>query len=141
MSRVALAVMLVAGVFGVMQVGWYAHGQITDYGVYKQDGDAIVHAHRVPYRDFAVEYPPAALPAFVVPALLERLDYNRVFQVLMALCDLGLVLAVWALAGERTGVLAALAPLALGSVVLSRFDLWPASLAVLACLALVRNRL
>ncbi len=141
MTRVALAVVLVFGVFGVMQVGWYAHGQITDYGVYKQDGDAIVNAHRVPYRDFAVEYPPAALPAFVVPALLERLDYNRVFQVLMALCDVGLVLGVWTIAGRRAAMLAGVAPLALGSVVLSRFDLWPAALAVLACAALVRKRL
>jgi uncharacterized membrane protein len=38
-------------------------------------------------------------------------------------------------------VLAAVAPLALGSVVLSRFDLWPAALAVLAVAALVRGRL
>jgi uncharacterized membrane protein len=134
-------VVLAAGVFGVMQFGWYSHGQITDYGVYRQHGDEIVHNHAVPYRDFPVEYPPAALPMFVIPSLLERFNFNRVFQVLMALCLAGLLLGVDAIAGRKAAVLAALAPLALGSVVLSRFDLWPAALAVLAVAALVRDRL
>ena len=58
-----------------------------------------------------------------------------------SLCDLGLVLGVGAIAGRSAALLAALAPLALGSVVLSRFDLWPAALAVLAVAALVRDRL
>ena len=144
MSRAApaaLAFLLVAAVWGVMHVGWYAHGQITDYGEYQMYGDNVVHYDKVPYKDFAVEYPPAALPAFVVPALLERYDYRKVFQVLMFLCDVGLVLGVGAIAGWRAAALAALASLALGSVLLSRFDLWPAALAVLAVAALVRNRL
>ena len=34
--------------------------------------DAVVHDHSVPYRDFDLEYPPAALPVFVAPALLEH---------------------------------------------------------------------
>ena len=46
----------------------------------------MVKYHRVPYRDFPVEYPPAALPVFVVPSLIARNDYRRVFQLLMALC-------------------------------------------------------
>jgi len=136
-----LAILLVVAVWGVMHVGWYAHGQITDYGEYQMYGDNIVHYDRVPYKDFRVEYPPAALPAFVVPSLLERYDYRRVFQALMFLCDVGLVLGVGVIAGRRAAALAALASLALGSVLLSRFDLWPAALAVLAVAALVRNRL
>jgi hypothetical protein len=137
----ALAVVLVAAVWGVLHVGWYAHGQITDYGEYQLYGDSVVTNHAVPYRDFPVEYPPAALPVFVVPSLLERYDYRRVFQALMFLCNVGLVLGVGVIAGRRAAVLAAVAPLALGSVVLSRFDLWPAALAVLAVAALVRGRL
>ena len=124
-----------------MQFGWYSHGQITDYGEYRVYGDAITQNHAVPYRDFQVEYPPAALPAFIVPSLLERFDYNRVFQLEMFGCDVALVLGVGLLAGRRAAVLAALAPLALGSVILSRFDLWPAALAILAIAALVRNQL
>jgi uncharacterized membrane protein len=144
MSRaapVALCFLLVAGVWGLLHVGWYDRGQITDYAVYETYGNAIVHDHSVPYRDFAVEYPPAALPMFVVPTLLARFDSRRVFQALMALCALALALGVGAIAGRRAAVFAALAPLALGSVVLSRFDLWPAALAVLAIAALVRERL
>jgi uncharacterized membrane protein len=137
----ALAFVLVACVWGVLHVGWYAHGQIIDYGEYQLYGDSIVTNHAVPYRDFPVEYPPAALPMFVVPSLLERYDYRRVFQVLMFLCDVGLVLGVGVIAGRKAAVLAAVAPLALGSVVLSRFDFWPAALAVLAVAALLRDRL
>src|SRR5207302_1999544 len=92
-STTVLLVVLVGTVWGLMHVGWYSHGQITDYGVYAHYGDAIVHTHAVPYRDFPMEYPPAALPVFVAPALLERFDYDRVFQLLMALCDVGAVLA------------------------------------------------
>jgi len=137
---VVAAAVLVGGVWGLMQTGWYPHRQITDYGVYSQYGDRIVHGHDVPYRDFTLEYPPAALPVFVAPALLERYDYNRVFQVLMALCDLGAVLAVWLVAGRRAAAIAAVAPLALGSVVLSRFDFWPTALAALGLAALLRGR-
>jgi uncharacterized membrane protein len=140
-ARILLAFVLVSAVWGLLHVGWYPHRQIIDYGIYKQYGDEIVHNHAVPYRDFPVEYPPAALPAFIVPSLLERYDYKRVFQLLMFLCDVGLVLGVGAIAGRRAAVLAAVAPLALGSVMLSRFDLWPAALAVLAVAALVRDRL
>jgi hypothetical protein len=139
-AQAALAVVLVAGVWGVMQAGWYSHGQITDYGEYRTYGEAVTRNHAVPYRDFQVEYPPAALPAFIIPSLLERFDYNRVFQLEMFVCHIALVLGVGLLAGRKAAILAALAPLALGSVVLSRFDLWPAALAVLALAALVRER-
>ena len=94
----ALAFVLLAAVWGVMHVGWYAHGQITDYGEYQMYGDNVVKYHKVPYRDIRIEYPPAALPAFVVPSLLERFDYRRVFQILMFFCDFGLVLGVGVIA-------------------------------------------
>ena len=143
MTRLAAAVALialVAGTWGVLHVGWYTHHQIVDYGVYQDYGDSIVNSHKVPYRDFKLEYPPAALPVFVVPSLLESHAYRTVFQVLMFLCDVALVLAVGAVAGYVPALLAALAPLALGSVVVSRFDLWPAALAVVALWLLVRDR-
>jgi uncharacterized membrane protein len=135
------AVALVSAVWAIMQIGWYSDVQIVDYGVYQKYGDAMVHEHTVPYRDFAVEYPPAALPVFAVPALLDhRFDYSRLFQGLMALCAAAAVCGAAAIGGPRAAVIAGLAPLALGSVVISRFDFWPAALAVCGLAALVRNR-
>jgi uncharacterized membrane protein len=134
-----VAVALVAAVWGVLHIGWYGHGQIVDYGVYQQYGDEVVKNHSVPYRDFQLEYPPGALPVFIAPALLERFDYRTVFQLLMAACLVGAVLASFAIAGPWAAVLTAVAPLALGSVVLSRFDLWPAALTVLALAAALRR--
>src|SRR6266576_2909906 len=117
-SNALLAAVLVGAVWALLHVGWYAHHQITDYGVYRHYGDGIVKTHAVPYRDFPMEYPPAALPVFVLPALVERYDYDRVFQ----------------------AVIAAVAPLALGSVVISRYDLWPTALVAVGIAALVRGR-
>ncbi|HEX3226537.1 MAG TPA: hypothetical protein VHQ89_10605, partial [Gaiellaceae bacterium] len=90
---------LVAGVWGLLHVGWYPHRQIVDYGVYQTYGDDIVHGHHVPYRDFTLEYPPAALPVFAAPSVFEGYDYRSVFQYLMLLCDMGLVVGVAAVAG------------------------------------------
>jgi hypothetical protein len=131
---------LVAGVWGLLHVAWYPHRQIVDYGVYQTYGDDIVHGHEVPYRDFQLEYPPAALPVFALPSVFEGYGYRPVFRYLMLLCDMGLVVGVAMIAGFWPGVAAALAPLALGSVVVSRFDFWPAALAVLSVAFLFRRR-
>ena len=50
----------------------------------------------MPYRDFAVEYPPGALPVFALPALGHRgFDTFRVrFQALMALLGEGMIVCV-----------------------------------------------
>jgi hypothetical protein len=135
-----LVVVLVAAAWGVLHVGWYGHGQIVDYGIYMRYGDKVVDEHAVPYRDFELEYPPGALPMFVLPSLAPSSQYQHVFQALGALCLAAAALAAYAIAGIRAAVLTALAPLALGSVVLSRFDLWPAALAVLAIAAALRKR-
>ena len=80
----------------------------------------------VPYRDFAVEYPPGSLPAFVLPSLLGG-DYATTFAWSMAACGVALV-SVVALARPRAALYVALAPVLTGSLILSRFDLWPALL-------------
>ena len=133
------AVVLVAAVWGVLHLGWYSSVQIVDYGVYQHYATAIVDQHAVPYRDFELEYPPGALPVFAAPELLHS-DYRKVFQVLMALCAVATVCGVAAIGGRRAAAIAAVAPLALGSVVLSRFDFWPAALAVWGIAALLRSR-
>ena len=134
-ATVVAATALVAGVWGILHVGWFGKNQIVDYGVYQHYGDAI-QGGAVPYRDFQLEYPPGALPVFVVPSLLSRFNYQHVFQLEMAICMLAVVLAVFIVAGPTAALLAGLAPLALGSVILSRFDLWPAALVAWALPAL-----
>src|SRR5260221_14110673 len=150
---------LVAVALGVFY-GWWArlhHGmlgraKIPDTGVYQRYGDAMAQG-RVPYRDFRLEYPPGALPMFVLPSLGhegDRAAYDRWFDRLMALCGclalvgVALVLRALGAGAPRTAAalcLAAVSPLLLGSVVLSRFDFWPAALAVLTLAALLHERL
>jgi len=154
--RQALGVALVAlVVFGaawtLLHWGFYTRDQIIDTPVYQDYGDAMVNG-QVPYADFRVEYPPAALPVFVLSAIGDRHDpqtYRRNFERLMVLCGLlavaGVAIALGALnAGpERLfGALgfAALAPLALGSVILTRFDLWPTALLMLGLAAVLAGR-
>jgi len=147
----AVALFLVS--LTLLHWGWYQHSLILDTAEYQRYGEAMVNGH-VPYRDFSVEYPPGALPAFVVPAVGEPSFrvYNREFQVLMALCGIGALAAMAAAlralgaSVERTVAALgffALAPLVLGSVVLYRYDLWPAALTVagLAAILVRRERL
>jgi len=154
-TRVAIAVVAIGvflGSWSLLHHGTLARGQIEDTGLYEQYGDEIVHGS-VPYRDFHLEYPPGALPVFILPSLGhggDRAAYDRWFDRLMALLGCiaiaGAALALRALRAStaRTAValgIVALSPLVAGSVVLSRFDLWPACLAVLALAALLSERL
>jgi uncharacterized membrane protein len=148
-----LAVVLFGLSWTLLHFGFYDRGQIVDTPVYQGYADRMVDGE-IPYRDFAPEYPPLALPAFLVPSLVagrgaDGDDYARVFDLLMAICGAAaLVLLAAALHGlgaspGRTAAalsLAALAPLALGSVVLSRFDYWPAALTIGALAALLGGR-
>ena len=120
--------------------GWYQHDLILDTVEYHRYGAAMADG-QVPYRDFSIEYPPGALPAFGIPAIGKPgfSFYNREFQVLMALCGLGalasmsVALRALGASAERTAAALcffALAPLVLGSVILYRYDLWPAFLTV-----------
>jgi hypothetical protein len=137
----------------LLHFGFYDRDQIVDTPVYQSYGDRMADGE-LPYRDFRPEYPPLALPAFVVPSLVagsgaDEDSYRDAFEVLMAACGVA-VLALMAAALHGLGVppgraaaalgLAAVAPLALGSVVLSRFDLWPAALTAGALALLVRGR-
>jgi hypothetical protein len=154
----ALAVVVAIGLFIAAWWGlhrdFFVHAQISDLPVYQGYGSAMEHG-RLPYRDFDVEYPPGALPVFVLPALAHAHglgSYADNFDLLIWLCG-ALALACMAVALRELrasplrlwGALAfaALAPLALGSVVLTRFDLWPAALTVGALAAVLagRNRL
>jgi hypothetical protein len=153
---VALAATLVAVVlflvgWAVLHRGYFTSNPIVDTPVYERHGAAMDDG-KVPYRDFALEYPPGALPVFVIPALGDAgSETFRVrFEALMAFFGEAMIVCV-ALALLALGVgttrfvgalgFVSLAPLALGPVVLSRFDLWPTALTAAALAALVSGRL
>jgi uncharacterized membrane protein len=123
--------------FGLVHTWFWAHGELVDWPTYQTYGSAIVDNHLVPYRDFAVEYPPGALPVFVVPAWFG--DYATALEWLMAACGVVLV-GILAFVRREAAFYAALAPLLVGSLILSRFDLWPALLVVAALAALLAER-
>jgi Glycosyltransferase family 87 len=150
LAVVALGVFLASWV--LLHVGFYERDQVRDTPLYQDYGDRIVDGE-VPYRDFEVEYPPGALPTFVVPALLagegDEGSFRRWFETLMwiggAVCLLGVVATLISVRAATGRLLAAtgfvaLTPLALGSVFLSRYDLWPAALTAVALAALVSGR-
>jgi uncharacterized membrane protein len=144
-----LAVAVFALAWTLLHFGFYERDQIVDTPVYQSYGEKMANGE-IPYRDFRPEYPPLALPAFLVPSLVAgEEDYARAFDVLMALCGAAalvlLAVALRALSASpgRTAAalsLAAVAPLLLGSVVLSRFDYWPAALTIGALALYVRGR-
>ena len=130
--------------------GWYQHALILDTVEYHRFGAAIMDGH-VPYRDFGVEYPPGALPVFALPALGKPSFslYNREFQLLMALCGVGALAAMASVlrslraSAERQAAALgffAITPLVLGSVILYRYDLWPAALTVAGLAAVLARR-
>ena len=148
-TLVACTLFLVA--WGVLHRGFFTEHRIIDTPVYERYGSAI-DSGQVPYRDFAVEYPPGALPVFALPALggARGDTFRRRFEALMAFLGEAIVICVAvtlvSLGASKRRLLAALgfvavAVLALGPVVLSRFDLWPAALIAAALAALVTGRL
>jgi hypothetical protein len=80
----ALGVFLVS--WALLHVGFYEREQVRDTPLYQSYGDRIEDGD-VPYRDFRVEYPPGALPAFVVPSLVaddgEAGAFRAGFETLM----------------------------------------------------------
>ena len=150
-TAAAAGVALFSLSWALLHLGFFSDFQIIDTPVYQGYGDATLEG-QVPYRDFELEYPPGALPAFVLPALGEAGEYATLFEALMLVCGaaaVALVAVGLAAAGASTATLysgtaaAGLVPLLLGSVLLSRFDLWPAVLtaAALAALASARERI
>jgi hypothetical protein len=128
-------------------ITWLEHGQLSDVGLYERYAELVRHGG-VPYRDFAFEYPPAALPPMLLPAYMSW-SYATSFAVLMgvvgAACIAAAALALRAVDAGRNRTWVALlaigiAPLVLGSLFDTRFDLWPTLLAVGGLVAVIRER-
>jgi uncharacterized membrane protein len=141
------------GSWFVLGHGWYhSTPQIVDTPTYELYGDSMAAGY-VPYRDFNLEYPPGALLPFIAPELTaSRADtsaYTHAFERWMA--GAGVLVALLAAVAlmrldatplrAATGLaLVAASPLLLGTVVLTRFDLWPAALTAAALAALLADR-
>ena len=131
---------------------WYTAPGIVDTPEYQSYAHRIVDGE-VPYRDFAVEYPPGALLPMLAPDATavpgDFGSYGHTFEKWMAGAGVVMVLLVaFALAGLEPALpealvallVVAVSPLLLGNLVLSRFDLWPAALTVGAVGALAREK-
>jgi hypothetical protein len=119
-------------------------GDIQEYFQYAQR----TFEGQVPYRDFTLEYPPGALPVLLAPGPADHGYYDRFRLLMLALgaAAIALLVAVLFLAGAGAAELAAgvLVPATLPftlnpSLVVQRYDLWPAALVLLALLALLRG--
>jgi len=121
------ATLLMLGAWVVAHLWFFGSGQIIDTRTYRSYGEALLQG-KVPYRDFRVEYPPGALPAFVLPAARSDTlrDYRYWFDALMlvcAICISGLVAMTLTALGASlrrlylSGAFVALGLLALGSVI------------------------
>jgi hypothetical protein len=108
-TLVALVVFLVG--WSVLHRGFFTHDRIIDTPVYESYGSAI-DSGQVPYRDFALEYPPGALPVFALPALggAHGDTFRRRFEFQMAFLGEAIVIclaiALVALGAGRRRVLA-----------------------------------
>ena len=104
----ALAMIVFGAAWGLLHRGFYTHSEIVDTPVYQNYGDAMVDGN-VPYRDFGLEYPPAALPVFAVPSLLRSPEgdigaYRDGFELVMALCgELAVLFVLSALLSLEAG--------------------------------------
>jgi Glycosyltransferase family 87 len=143
LARGLAVVVVVAALAGLGAALWRNDALTYDVGVYRRYGEAMA-AGQVPYRDFRLEYPPGALPAFLAPALVTDGEdaYRWVFaseatllEIATLLVGLALLVRLGATRGRQAAyvvVVATLAALPLGSVSLTRFDFWPAFLLLLA---------
>jgi hypothetical protein len=148
-AAIAAGCILLAAAAALPHIG-LAHGRIGT-SLFQRYGDRTVSG-QVPYRDFSLEYPPGALPAFVVPSLGPARHYDTLFELFELACGFGCIaftaLVLTAL-GRAVSELflsvayVALAPLALGPVTLHRYDLWPTAFMVggLAMLLVGSSRL
>jgi Glycosyltransferase family 87 len=128
--------------------GWYRLDTQWDTKEYAKYARDIVVRGLVPYRDFSAEYPPLAIPIFVIPRLIAGSHfsgYMNVFEFGMAICGvIAAGLTALLLAAQRVSTrqlvcgvaLVALSPVLLGAVMLSRYDLFPAMLSIAALAAI-----
>ena len=124
---------------------WHA----LDLSIYYQDSLQLLRG-RLPYRDFALEYPPLALLPFALPRLatfglpIDFIGYVWLFLIQNAIFSTLIALVIVQIRGLRAAgpalVLYALLVAVSAPLLPWRYDLFPALLTVLALLCLLRQR-
>jgi Glycosyltransferase family 87 len=162
-----LAATIVAGLVAlVVAFGlWFAiqtpNDSDRDLPIYEEDATIVLQGH-LPYRDVPIEYPPGALPMFLLPEFMfgDARDahwsppndhghrYRRAFDSLIVLLAAAMVtltaLSAAALRRSTAATAVALAvvasaPLLIGHVFVERFDAWPTALTAAAIAAALRG--
>ncbi len=137
-----LPALVLAALFVVATtVGPLADTSVADLFLYNSVAELIA-AGRLPYHDFAFEYPPlAALPLWLANVTGGGEDgYAWAFGGLMLACALALQRFTGGLAGARAAWLMALLPLAIGASLRTHYDLLPAAILAGALLLFARER-
>jgi len=137
---------------GAQNIPETAHYRTGDLWIYFQDSGQLLRGN-MPYRDFALEYPPLALAAFSIPRLLcgrSQSFHNYLWAFLIQSALISTIMAFWVrrLAEKtRFGLPPDLALIAYCCLVIVtsfylpwRYDLFPALLTALAFGALLRGR-
>jgi uncharacterized membrane protein len=151
-SSLLAAIVGAVGLVVAVAMPWVHFGDRVNLGDtrhYRAIAERILHGG-VPYHQFFVEFPPGALPIFLLPTIGTSSygGYGMVFRgaaVLVTLVTLVVVArTVRALGGDRLRTIAAalfvaVSPALLGSVFLLRYDVWAAALTSLALLAMLRG--
>ena len=124
---------------------WFGSSTVSDNAQGYQQTAVEISRGKLPYRDFALEYPPASIPLFLAPSAVagtrDSHAYARSFARLMGAVGVVTVLLAGALGrSPRTLAFLAISPLLVGPLIVRRFDLWPALLTLGAIALLVRDR-
>jgi hypothetical protein len=138
---VAIGVFMLSWVF--LSRGFYAHRGTSDAEQY-QSWAAELREGQLPYRDFFFPYPPGALAVIGAPIVtgtaFDQPAFVRWFGRLMGVLGLCCVLIAALLQAWRAVAVLALAPLVVGGLIATHFDLWPATLTLAALAALMSDR-
>ncbi|HKF94120.1 MAG TPA: glycosyltransferase family 87 protein, partial [Gammaproteobacteria bacterium] len=145
----AIAVMFVSLMFFPLVAQWHT----LDLSLYYNDSRNVLQG-LVPYRDFAIEYPPLALLPFTLPHLaalqqpLRFSDYIQAFLIENVLFSTLIALALGWMTEQRAIVRPPALTLALYTLFVAlsapllpwRYDLFPALLTMLAFVSVLRGR-
>jgi Glycosyltransferase family 87 len=161
-ATVAAALAVLALAFGTWVAIRPANDSGPDLPIYEEYASMILDG-QMPYRDFRMEYPPGALPMFVLPAIAlgdardahwsppndaGRRNHRAFDSLVLLLAAAMLTLTALSLAALRRPAreqalslaVVASSPLLIGHVFVARYDVWPAALTAAALAAAIRGR-